>query len=225
MAERHDRQTFLFADLAGFTALTDVHGDEQAADLAFDFFDLVRALLPEYEAAEVKVIGDELMIRGENPTAAVRLARRIVREIGSQHGFPAIRAGLNTGPAIERDGDWFGGTVNVAARIAAEACGGEVLLSEQTRQAADQLDGIELELRGRRELRNVREPVVLYAAVAPGERSERELPLDPVCRMAVDPEHCAGSMRHRHVEYFFCSSGCMEAFSAEPDRYAAPAQG
>jgi len=216
---RSNAQTFLFADLAGFTALTDVHGDDQAVDLAVEFFESVRALLPEYKAAEVKAIGDELMIRCEDPAAAIRLSMRIVREIGAQHGFPTIRIGLHTGPAIERDGDWYGGTVNVAARIAAEAGSGEVLLSDQARRAAGDLEGVDFEQRGRRELRNLREPVVLCAAMAPDERSARKLPVDPVCRMAVDPEHCAGSLCHRGIEYFFCSRQCIEAFASEPDRY------
>lgn len=211
--------TFLFADLAGFTALTEAHGDEEAADLAAGFFDSVRALLPDHQATEVKVIGDELMIRGEDPAQAVSLGLRIVHEIGARHGFPAIRIGIHTGPAVERDGDWFGSTVNVAARIAGLATGSEVLISDQTRQAAGAVDGLELEQRGRRELRNIREPVLLFAAVRPAERTERGLPIDPVCRMAVDPEHCAGSLRHEGGEYHFCSLRCAAAFASRPSDY------
>jgi adenylate cyclase len=220
VAEQQPKHTFLFADLAGFTALTEAHGDEEAADLAADFFQSVRTLLPEYGATEIKVMGDELMIHAEDADAAVRLATCIVCEIGAQHGFPTIRIGVHTGPAVERDGDWFGSAVNLAARIAAMATGGEVLLSDQTREAAGEIEGIDLEQRGRRELRNVREPVLLYAAVRSSERSQRGLPIDPVCRMAVDPEHCAGSLHHGGIEYFFCSLACVEAFASEPSQYA-----
>ena len=212
--------TFIFADLAGFTALTEAHGDEEAADLAADFFQSVRMLLPEYRATEIKAMGDELMIRAEDAGAAIRLALCIVCEIGAKHGFPTIRIGVHTGPAVERDGDWFGSAVNLAARIAATATGGEVLLSDQTRQAAGEIEGLELEQRGRRELRNIREPVLLYAAVRSSERSRQGLPIDPVCRMAVDPEHCAGSLHHGGIEYFFCSLRCVEAFASEPSQYA-----
>lgn len=212
--------TFLFADLAGFTALTEAHGDEEAADLAAGFFQSVRALLPDYRATEVKVIGDELMIRGEDAAAVVRLGHRIVHEIGTQHGFPMIRIGIHTGEAVDRDGDWFGSTVNVAARVASLAGGGEVLLSEQTQRTAGELDGIEFEERGRRELKNIREPILIFAAVRSGEREQERLPVDPVCRMAVDPEHCAGSLRHAGVEYHFCSLGCAEAFAGHPEGFA-----
>lgn len=218
MSEPRDG-TFLFADLAGFTALTEVHGDAEAADLAAGFFDSVRALLSEHKATEVKVIGDELMIRGEDAGQAVRLGLRIIHEIGARHRFPAIRIGIHTGPAVERDGDWFGSTVNVAARIAGIATGGEVLLSDQTRQAAGAVENLEFEQRGRRELKNIREPVLLFAAVRPAERTEKGLPIDPVCHMAVDPEHCAGSLRHEGGEYHFCSLRCAAAFASRPGDY------
>jgi len=72
-AEHHPRQTFLFADLAGFTALTEAHGDEQAADLVAGFCRTVRGLLPTYNGEEVKEIGDAVMIRVPKAADAVRL--------------------------------------------------------------------------------------------------------------------------------------------------------
>jgi adenylate cyclase len=76
--------TFVFADLAGFTALTEAHGDEQAAELAADFCDTVRELLPEYGAEEVKTIGDAVMLRCDEPGAAVELGLRLVDEVGAR---------------------------------------------------------------------------------------------------------------------------------------------
>jgi len=109
--------TFLFADLAGFTALTEAHGDEEAADLAAEFFDCVRDLLPEYGGEEVKTIGDAVMLRCERPDAAVELGLRIVDEVRKRDHFPVVRVGMHTGPATERSNDWFGAAVNVAARV------------------------------------------------------------------------------------------------------------
>ena len=66
-----EQHTFLFADLAGFTALTEAHGDRQAADVAAEFSAAVRRLLSSHQAEEVKTIGDALMIRGgDDPTGA-----------------------------------------------------------------------------------------------------------------------------------------------------------
>ncbi|MBA2763211.1 MAG: YHS domain-containing protein [Thermoleophilaceae bacterium] len=213
--------TFLFADLAGFTALTEVHGDEDAADLAGDFCAAIRRLLREHDAEEIKTIGDAVMVRCNDPAGAVRLGARIVRETGAQHGFPTVRVGMHTGPAIERDGDWFGASVNLAARVSGVAPGGTVLVTEATRAAAGQLDRIELREHGRQSLKNVAEPVLLFAAVAQGDRNARKLPIDPVCRMAVDPRDAAAMLRHDGVEFHLCSFGCVRAFVSNPERYVA----
>jgi len=215
-----DAGTFLFADLAGYTALTEAHGDDEAADLAGAFCAAVRDLLPEYDAEDVKVIGDEVMVRGRNAAQALRLALRIAHDVGAQHGFPAVRVGMHTGPAVERSGDWFGATVNVAARVAGLAAAGEVLLTGATRAAAGDLDDVVLHSRGEVTLRNVGEPVVIFAALRRGRHDEAHLPVDPVCRMAVDPRHRAGMLVYDGAEYHFCSFRCVRAFAEHPDRYA-----
>src|SRR5918993_5650665 len=138
MAQRSEPtvQTFLFADLSGFTALTEAHGDEQAADLVGGFCAAVRQVLAAHEAQEVKAIGDALMLRAGDAAAAIRLGLHIVHDVGAQHGFPLVRVGMHTGPAVGRDGDWFGATVNLAARVSAAAAGGEALVTATTRTAA-----------------------------------------------------------------------------------------
>jgi adenylate cyclase len=213
-------QTFVFADLSGFTALTEAHGDEEAADVVAAFLRAVRELLNDISAELVKTIGDAVMVRCADAEEAVRLGLRIVEEVGGQHGFPVVRVGMHTGPAAERDGDWFGATVNLAARISAIAAGDEVILSDATRRAAGALDGVTLRERGRQTLRNVREPVLLFEAERAGRRSVAGLPIDPVCRMAVDPNDASGSLRHSGVRYYFCSLDCAQRFAGDPERYA-----
>ena len=87
-------QTFLFADLAGFSALTEAHGDEDAADLVGDFCNCVRELLGGYDAEEVKTIGDAIMLRCSDQAQAVELGVRIVEEVGGRPGFPVVRVGM-----------------------------------------------------------------------------------------------------------------------------------
>ncbi len=224
-------QTFIFVDLAGFTALTELHGDEHAADLAEQFFADVREILDEHSAREVKTIGDAIMIRCESAAAGIGLALRVVQDVGTRHGFPSVRAGLNTGPAVERHGDWFGAAVNLAARVSALAAGGQVLLTGASAAAAGAPGGgdlgavhphgsLMLEPRGRRELRNVVEPVELFEASCERSRSAEGLPIDPVCRMAVDPEQEAGTIRHGADTFHFCSRKCFQTFLEDPERYA-----
>src|SRR5438128_411498 len=111
-------------------------GDEQAADLAGEFCATVRDLAPRYAAEAIKTIGDALMLRGDDAAQAIRLGLHVVNDIGGRHYWPTVRVGMHSGPAAERGGDWFGTTVNVAARVSGVAGGGEVLLTEATRDAA-----------------------------------------------------------------------------------------
>lgn len=212
--------TFVFADLAGFTALTEAMGDEDAADLAREFCETVREIAPAYAAQPIKEIGDALMLRGDDPGQAIRLGLHVVNEIGGRHYWPTVRVGMHTGPAAERNGDWFGTTVNVAARVSGIAGGGEVLLTDATRQAAGGLSGVELREHGRHRLKNVGEPLLLHAALRSGEQSTEGLPIDPVCRMAVDPAQAAGTLAYAGAEYTFCSLDCVQRFAGAPGRYA-----
>jgi adenylate cyclase len=211
--------TFLFADLAGFTALTEAMGDEEAADVAREFSEEVRRLLPEHGAVEIKTIGDALMLRAATAADAVRLALRIVHDVGGRHRLPVVRVGMHTGQAVERDGDWFGSAVNLAARVTGVAGGGQVLLTQPTLAASAPLEDIELRERGRHELKNFAEPVLLFEAIRTGAHDLAGLPIDPVCRMAVDPEHAAGVLVQDGVEYHFCSLDCVRDFASAPQRF------
>jgi adenylate cyclase len=214
--------TFLFADLAGFTALTEAHGDEQAADLVAEFSEAVRELLTEYKAEQVKTIGDAVMMRAEDAEHAIMLALHVVNDIGARHGFPIIRTGMHTGPAVERSGDWFGATVNVAARVSGAASGGEVLLTEATKQLAVDLQGVDLHERARQGFKNVSAPLKLYSATWQSQRTAAGLAIDPVCRMAVDPRNSAGTLTHNGVDYQFCSLHCAGTFATDPVPYVEP---
>jgi class 3 adenylate cyclase len=217
---RAQQHTFLFADLAGYTALTEAHGDAFAADAVAEFAAGVRGLLPEYAAEEVKTIGDAVMIRVPDPTDGVRLAVRIIEDVGRRHGALAVRVALHTGTAVGRDGDWFGAAVNVSARVASAAVPGEVLMTAATRAGTrGGVDGYQLERRGPRTFRNVSEPVELYALTLAAQNDTAHLPVDPVCRMAVDHERSSERRTHRGVECHFCSSECAGVFDRHPDRY------
>lgn len=224
-AARPPAQTFVFADLAGYTALTEAHGDERAADIAGAFSGAVRALLPGYGAEEVKSIGDAMLLRVADAGDALHLAARLVNDIGARDRALGVRVGMHTGTAVPRDGDWFGEGVNIASRVAGLAQAGEVLLTAQTRAAAGVAIGPgDLEGLGSRELKNLSRPVEVLALVPEGRAGAHALPVDPVCRMAVDPEREAGTRIHGGTRYHFCSSGCAAAFDRDPARYVRAAR-
>jgi class 3 adenylate cyclase len=151
--------TFLFTDLVGFTALAAAEGDDRAAEVAVTLRQRVRRLLPAHRAEEVKAIGDGLMLRCDDAALGVRLGVSIVRDLEDAGGFPPVRVGIHSGPAVSRGGDWYGTTVNVAARLCAAASGGEVLVSEGTLRAAGSVPRVELGEHRLHWLKNVVEPV------------------------------------------------------------------
>jgi adenylate cyclase len=212
--EESEASTFVFADLAGFTALTEAHGDDEAIQIAVEFVGRVRSMLPEYEAEEVKTIGDELMIRVADPDLAVRLGMRIVEKLAF-HGSPPVRVGMHTGSAVRRDNDWMGGTVNLASRVVDAARPGEVLITVATRDQLETTDGFALQDRGARQFKNLVEPVPVFG-VLPRGGEKKELEIDPVCRMAVDRARAASVRRRRGIAYFFCSDECRRAFDEDP---------
>ena len=166
----------------------------------------------------MKTIGDAVMVRHDEPAQAVLLGLTAAHEVIAGHGFPAVRVGMHHGPAIEREGDWFGATVNLAARVAAAAAGGEVLVTSAVRDHADELPGVEFESRGEHRMRNVVAPVPLFAAVS-DDRSTEARHLDPVCHMLVAEGREAGSLRHEGTLYRFCSLECARRFLAGPEAY------
>jgi adenylate cyclase len=159
--------TFLFADLVGFTALAEAEGDDRALEVALALQRRVRGLLEEHAAEQVKSIGDGLMLRCTSPAAAVLLGLRLVAELAADPALPPVRVGIHTGSAVTRDGDWFGQTVNVAARLCSVAPGGEVLVSETTRDAAGPLGRVVWGERHLHWLRNVTKPVGTYSVREP----------------------------------------------------------
>jgi class 3 adenylate cyclase len=163
--------TVLFTDLVGFTAYTEEAGDERGAEVCVAFRRDVGRLLAAYDATEVKSLGDGLMLRVRDPRAAVRLGLQV-----TELGPVPVRVGMHTGPVVERDGDLYGMTVNVAARLCSAAGGGEVLVSEATLRAAGAVDGIALGARRLHWLKNLREPVAAHlAAPAPRPRLRERL--------------------------------------------------
>jgi adenylate cyclase len=156
--------TFLFADIAGYSLLTELDGDEAAADLAMRFVSDASSIARDHGAEVVKGLGDAVMVHADNADRAVRLALDLLTELGRDQLMLPIHAGLHTGPAVGRLGDWWGATVNIAARVAAAAGPGQILLTEATRAAAGEMDSIRLRELGPLRLKNITLPVKIYAA-------------------------------------------------------------
>jgi class 3 adenylate cyclase/YHS domain-containing protein len=215
----HIQATFCFIDLAGFTALTEAQGDEDAADVATRFAELARSALRPGDRL-VKTIGDAVLITSPTPASGIRLVERLLEEVALDPRFPALRAGLHHGEAVHRKDDVFGAAVNLAARVAAEAHPGEVLGTERIADAARE-HGIPVADLGDVLLKNVSGSIRLFSlGMVVGAT---DTPIDPVCRTPVDRRSAAGQLRYAGNEYWFCSLTCAAAFASNPKWHAAEA--
>jgi adenylate cyclase len=134
---RSDRPPAMcFLDITGYTRLTEERGDEAAADLAARLAHLVRRSSQEHGGTPVKWLGDGVMFYFPEPGDAVLAAVEMVEMVRS-HGLPPAHVGIHAGPVVFQEGDYFGRTVNIAARIAEYARQGEVLVSQEVVDGAD----------------------------------------------------------------------------------------
>ena len=157
------RVAIAFADLVGFVRFTEEEGEQEALDLVESFVASVEASLPG-SARVVKNIGDGVMIVGNDPAALTDWA------IGFQEGFErrsSPRIGIHYGRTVYRDGDYFGGNVNLASRVVARAHAGEVLVTEPVVETVGERTDLEFEPIGEVQLKGFREPTPLYIARAP----------------------------------------------------------
>jgi adenylate cyclase len=154
------RVAIAFADLAGYTRLTEEEGELQAVDAVERFVESVESTLPD-EARVVKTIGDEVMVVSSDAAALTDWA------VGFQllqSDRPLPRIGVHHGDALYRDGDYYGRDVNIAARVAARSAGGEVLVTRPVVETARQ--HLEFERIGEVRLKGFTESTEIFLARA-----------------------------------------------------------
>lgn len=151
-----------FADLSGYTALTEEAGDLAAAEVALALTQLVKEVAARHRGEVVKMLGDGVHFHFRDPHDAVRASLDIVRQVGPR-GLPPAHVGANAGPMIYDEGDYFGRTVNVAARIASRAGPGQVFVGEDLVRAVQPRDFVLREI-GPVELKGISKPTRIYEA-------------------------------------------------------------
>jgi len=152
-----------FLDLGGYTRLTEEAGDEAAVELAAGLADLVRSASAAHDGETVKLLGDGVMFHFRDPANAVVCGLDLIVR-ARERGLPPARVGVNAGPVVFRDGDYFGSTVNVAARIADYARPSEVLVSDTVAELAG--ESARFDPIGAIALRGLAEPVSLLRALS-----------------------------------------------------------
>jgi adenylate cyclase len=153
----------VFADLSGYTRLTEEAGDEAAAEVSLELAQLVNEAAAEHGGNLVKLLGDGAYLHFRDPADAIRTALAIVEGTAAR-GLPPAHVGVNAGPLLYDEGDYFGRTVNVAARIGAMAGPGQVYVGEEGVDGIDQV-GFTLVDIGRLELKGIAASVGVLEAV------------------------------------------------------------
>lgn len=136
-AEVVEQTTIVFSDIVSSTALVTKLGDAAARDIFLQHDKIVRDQIIKYGGRELQNLGDGFMLSFESASEAIKCACNIQREISENLGPIKVRMGINTGEVVRREGKHpFGQAVVVASRIAAKAKGGQILVSDVTRQLA-----------------------------------------------------------------------------------------
>jgi adenylate cyclase len=150
-----------FADIVGFTELGEELPSEELGSLAGRLARLAEAIV-EPPGKVVKEIGDAVMLVAPEPAELVESALRLVEHSDGDDALPDIRAGIAYGPAVNRWGDWYGSTVNVASRLTTRARPASVLATEAAREAAG--DGFQWSFAGEKRLKGLSSPLRTYRA-------------------------------------------------------------
>jgi adenylate cyclase len=151
-----------FLDLVGYTRLTEERGDAAAAGLAETLAVLVGRSARAHAGVPVKWLGDGVMVHYREPAGAVRSALQLVEEV-PEAGLPPAHVGVAAGPVVVQGGDYFGRTVNLAARIAARAGADQVLVSQSVAESA-MPEGVRFVELGEQPLEGIARPVRLLEA-------------------------------------------------------------
>lgn len=162
------RVAIAFADLAGYTRLTEERGDEQAVGAVERFVEAASRTLPT-DARLVKTLGDEVMIVAADPIGLTEWAVSFADGKGGEGALPADvpppRIGIHHGDALYRDGDYYGREVNQAARVVARAGGGEVLVTRAVVEAAAGAEGLAFDRIGEVGLKGFSQPTEIFQAL------------------------------------------------------------
>jgi class 3 adenylate cyclase len=130
-------RTLLFVDVSGYTAMTENVGDDAVARMLDRFSGRVRQTTAGCNGEVVKQIGDEFMLVFPDAPSAIEFGSMIQAPVPNDRALPPLRIGAHHGPVLYREGDYYGATVNLAARTTSVADGGQFVVTDALRQQLD----------------------------------------------------------------------------------------
>jgi adenylate cyclase len=218
-----EQVTVLFVDLASFTPLTATMGDRVAANVLRRFSTTVRSSATRRGGRILKQIGDAFMLMFAKPADAIEFGLAMDRVVDAEPQFPALHIGAHHGSVLYREGDYFGTTVNLAARVASAGAPGPFLITKDLRDAAGDVADADFASLPPRRLKGIPALIRLIEVRRRTQRrSNREI--DPVCGLLLHPDDVATRVIWHGVSFAFCCDDCKQAFVDNPASFVAAHQ-
>ncbi len=208
---------FLIADLSGYTALNEAHGNISAANVIARYIEIVDEALPP-DNQLVERVGDEVLIVSANADSVIQTVIRLRDTIEQEPLFPSVHAGIHAGMTLTQDGRYFGSALNLTSRVAAHARAGQILCTEKVKILAGDLDEIAYRSLGLASFKNIIDPIEIFEVVM-GDRPGEINQFDPVCRMHVKQDTAPAKLPYQGKTHYFCSFDCAQTFATDPERY------
>jgi len=207
----------LVADLSGYTALTEAHGNISAAKVVNRYTEIAKESL--YEGTRlIERVGDEILIASTDAASIIKTALKLVHKIETEPFFPTIHAGIHSGKVLEQGGHYFGSALNIASRVVSHARGCQILCTKTVVEMVGEMEDIKFRAIGEVNFKNIFEPVALFEIVTDCRKLEINV-VDPVCRMLVSPESASAHLTFKDNNYYFCSFECAQKFASQPNLF------
>lgn len=205
--------SFLIADLAGYTALTEIHGGFSASDLIHRYIELVEDSIKK-DTRLVERIGDEVLITSDSIGGLIDTSLTLLNTIENEPHFPSVHMGLHSGLVIKRDGKYYGHTLNLTSRICSYARAGQILCSQEIVDTVKNSGKYSFLKLGNIQFKNVTDPLAVFEIVVDSKRES--ISFDPVCKMQIDINKSPAKLVYDGNTYFFCSYRCLKKIIKNP---------
>lgn len=201
----------MMADLSGFTAMTEIHGDHSAISVIDKYLGIVKKSLVGSSHLHERV-GDQMIIISSTVVDLAYTATMLFEHAHNENNFLELHAGLHFGKIILKDDDYFGTTINTAARITSVAGSGKILCSADFKDQLPENHPFIWVGKGKHKFKNLLNPVELFEMSCCIENMTKKYVIDPVCHMLIKSPETAKQFVHNEETLYFCSDNCLKKF-------------
>ena len=199
------------ADLSGYTALTEIHGDTAAMKLAGRYLTIGKKSLVG-KSMIYEITGDQLLIISSSADDLAMTAFALKRNAEKESHFLEVHFGLHYGSVIEKNGRLFGAVVNFTSRIVSSAGANKILCSEELIKALTRPEDFRFIYLGNLNFKNVLRAAKIFEMFPVSAQLFPEFHVDPICHMRLSLKESIISAVDNGIEYFFCSETCKKLF-------------